>query len=266
MRPLDTLRVDSKSFYSPGPDVVEAILREPSRRGDPERANVVKVLCALHQLEAEAGAARGERFSASLTRLVPITGLSHPTVGAARRELERRGLVESYGEGVYALPIKRFYASIPEGDKRKSLRGRKKGKGERRGVRAIKSLAGGLTHTERILVTKEAFRILRAKYSPGKYGQLVRARLTRLLRDGFTREEALAVVTWARGKFDEGDRFSGFVDLMYLWSLTKFPGLLNAAQTPALASRGELSNIVDPDTRKAWHDDYDRRVKERGLD
>lgn len=238
------------------------------------KGSTVQVLFALYRLEQEAGVTRGERFPASLAQVRVATnsghdkpGLSYPTIGPARLELVRRGLILSYGEGIYALPLKKIAIPIPVGDSTKPFKGGARGsKKKEKRAGACKNLAGGLTHTERIVVVKGAFSTLRIKYDGGKYSQLCRAKLTRLLKDGHTADEALAVTRWAREKFDAGDRFPLLLDPMYLWSVTKFPPLLAAAQTPP-SPRGatDLSNIADPDTRREWREDYQRRLKEKGL-
>jgi hypothetical protein len=255
----DTTVVDSNFLAGPDDQLVASI----------KKGSTLKVLFAFYRLEREAEVARGERFSASLSQLAPSTNLSYPTISQARLELVRKNAIVSYGEGVYAVPLKKVATPLPLESKRLSSRvgPRERARSrEEKGVRAYKNLAGGLTHTERRTVVKDALRVLRVKDNGGKYGQLVRARLTRLLTDGHTVAEVMAVVSWARGKYDEGDRFQSLVDPMYLLSVSKFPALLAAAQTRPSPRSRELSNIDDPDTRKAWHEDYLRRVRERGLD
>lgn len=118
--------------------------------------------------------------------------------------------------------------------------------------------------TERRLCVREALRILRIK-DGGPFSQIVLGQLTKLVNNGGELDEALLVARWGRKKYDEGDSYYCNIDPMYLWATSRFPLLLAAAQT-VQAPKGSLSNIADADTRREWGEDYQRRVRERGLD
>ena len=119
------------------------------------------------------------------------------------------------------------------------------------------------SQTEKRLCVSQALRILRVR-DGGKFSQIILGQLTKLVESGASLAEALSVARWARETYDGGDRFRPLLDPMYLWSVMKFPVLLAALQTAPTPREG-LSNIDDPDTRREWHEDYLRRLREKGL-
>jgi hypothetical protein len=258
----DTIVVYDNLFSSPLDDILPGASLRDIKGSD------LKVLLAFHGLEAEAGVARGKRFSATLERLRIATNLSFPTLVAARGNLEKLGAIMCAGAGTYTICLKKVSPLIPIGDtsfsKRNAIKIEKKEKKNEKGGRACKkSSTDGMDHTERRLVVSKAFSILRVS-DTGKYAQLCMAKLTLLLKDGCTVKDALAVVQWARKRFDEGDSFPSLLNLLYLWSRNKFPALLAAATTAPFHGK-KFSVISDPGAERTWADDYQRRIKERGL-
>jgi hypothetical protein len=245
---------------------VDDILSELSLRDI--KGNDLKVLLAFYGLETEAGVQRGKRFSATLERIRVATNLSFPTIVSARGNLEKQGVIMCAGSGTYTLCLKKVARPYPleEGEvssvrERVILKERKKK--SFKGGRACNKVATGMTHTERRLVVKKALDTLRVA-DTGKYAQLCMAKLTLLLADGVTVDQALTVARWSREKFDGGDKFFSLLNLLYLWSRSRFPALLAAATTAPFHGK-KFSVISDPSAERAWADDYQRRVRERGL-
>lgn len=211
-------------------------------------------------------------FSASIAHLVHLTGLTHSTVVYARLELVAKHVVkESFPPGYYAFvqhPVAVSDASRGDLDTRTNYkRGSRKGRGGRAPARDVAEsdrAAARLEVEGRRSAVKRACAVLRIPET-GRYVQMGMRKLHGLARDGFTADDALLVARYCREEYDKGDRFKKRLNLLYIWSAGEFSPLLAAARTTPSHER-VLSNISDPDTRRAWHEDYLRRVKERGLD
>lgn len=234
--------------------------------------SAVKILVALERLSAGA-----ETFAASASAVEELTGLSHPTVVYARQELIEKKIVETaHPAGYYrilvgARPVKKVNTSIPEGNmcvapvvnnapvvsaRAKVRLGRKVP-----GVSGVKSFNGVSLESRREVVT-QACKIIGAAPT-GRFVQMAMRSLSGLLKDGFSPEDALDVVRFARAKYDGGDRFVKLLNLMYLWSVREFTGLLTAARTTPAG--GRKFSVLGDDEAHAFSEDYQRRVRERGL-
>ncbi len=254
--------------------------------------SAVKVYLALRGLTSGY-----QPFAASLTHIQRLTGLTHETVSNARKELIQLFLLkESFPPGYYAFipqPVGKSDHLLKESfssDYRASIP-RLVGKSDpfREGLSLIpkhkqnillpknkrkrKTLAKGVGKSAweeirlgieaRRLAVKKACAILGIPES-GRFVQAGMRKLYGLQQDGFTIDDALAVVQYCRAESLAGDRFKRRLNLIYIWSVREFSPLLSAARTPFTSRRG-CSDIADPEARREWHEDYQRRVKEKGL-
>ena len=251
----------SGNFSSPSRDV------SLTRGMDP---GAVKLLDAYHELEAQYGVERGEAFHATRMELQAVSGLAYPTITKWRRVLIGRGLIKPMTEDTYAIMGRISSPANPVRDSNAGLRvplgieklKKEMRKGKSRGKKSSPDQEGP-TQTEKRLCVMDALKVLRIP-SGATFTRLVLGQLTKLVNEGFKLEDALAVARFGRRKFDEGDRYQSNIDPMYLWAASKFPVMLAAARTEPF-HRKEFSVIADPDTRKDWNEDYQRRMKEKGL-
>jgi hypothetical protein len=88
--------------------------------------------------------------------------------------------------------------------------------------------------------------------------------LHRILTEGHTVEEAVSVVRWCRKEYEQGDRFKSLLDLGHVWSRWKFGVYLGAMKVP-VNSRKPYSIMTSGPEKDAWHDDYLRKLKARGI-
>lgn len=228
--------------------------------------NAIKIYLAMR------GLSDGEKpFSASQMLLCHLTDLNHNTVVTARAELVRLGLVrEAFPPGYYTLcktadqilvTSRGGYTNTEPSSVMLPAKVKRVRKSPARGDRKL--VEGAVSKEARRMAVKEACRVLRIPET-GRYVQMAMRKLYGLLLDGFTVEDAVFVAKYCRAEYDEGDRFKKRLNLLYIWSAGEFSPILTAARTTP-SHRKELSNIADPDTRREWSDDYQRRVKERGL-
>lgn len=225
-----------------------------------------KLLAAFYDLEQQYGAGRGQPFPATRRELQRVADMTFPTITKWCRVLVHRGLILCASESTYAVPVK----SVAPPKLLRSSSQIRRASGRKRGgmLKATKEARWGKafshspSYTERRLCVSAALKALRVR-DGGVFGKLVMGQLTKLLRDGNSLADALAVARWARQEYDERNRFLPLLDPMYLWSCSKFPRLLAASVTKPFQKK--FSVISDPVAEREWNEDYQRRIRERGL-
>ncbi len=90
------------------------------------------------------------------------------------------------------------------------------------------------------------------------YGKQCLRMLQKRLKECYTPEQLLQVCDYARAVWEQGQRFSGLKDLLYLWGV-RLPALLAAA-----AEGGDApSHLIHRkgDDMMQWHDDVAEMVR-----
>jgi hypothetical protein len=223
----------------------------------------------------------GKPVEVAYSELMGLTNQSFPTVLDCVKELIARGLVGQDPEKRYLVPTgiikfnklsensckNNFYNPVGVTNLHPRIMKRMKGKrGGGSGGRGDfkEDTVNGITFEERRAVTIQAASILGAPRGDLKYTSVAQAKLYRILKGGFTTADALEVVRYCRAEYDRGDRFKKLINLIYVWSATQFTALLTAARTTPAHGKA-YSTIDDPEARRKWSEDYQRRVRERGL-
>lgn len=240
----------------------------------------VKVYLACCYLRNKFGA--GETFAATSTALQELTGLSQPTVVQARHELIHVKLLrEAHPSGHYEVdlrPAQLFCGHLILGEESKGsdlkpqlphtatsklaplgITSPKRFKHRTAVVKGGK-VFGGLTIEDRRELVSKACVILGSPRT-GRYVQMAMKKLSGLLRDGFTADDAIEVARYARARYDGGDRFMPNLNLLYVWSAGHFTPLLTAARTTPFHEK--QFSVLDPEAAQRFEQDYQRRVRER---
>ena len=132
-------------------------------------------------------------------------------------------------------------------------------------------LQGGVAGPARILqVSPEEKRVAVQKAcrtlgvrDTGKFAQLAMAKLTLLLKDDVNLAEAQEVAEWARAKWDGGDRFVQLLNLLHIWSRSRFTAYLGAARSSPKAEGYRV--MPASGDRDAWDKGLRDKLRERGL-
>jgi|SRR3990167_4852638 len=177
----------------------------------------------------------------SLQRLADCTGLAPTVVGRGTSELSRLGLIAKDDDETYRL-LQSPTPWLPRANGASS-------NGHDLGRDSTADVIGLVVTGLRIVGPSSAT-------LTSRYGLAIRSAVSARVREGFTKNDLLAVLEWAKKKRAGGDRFAPLSNLLYLWGKL-LPAHLAAAaadeQAPdALTFRhGDARAQFDEDARVA---------------
>ena len=237
-------------------------------------------------LLAECGEAG--QHEASMEELVSATGMKEETIRVARRELEDLELVAiASGHGgrgsktIYKLPL-------PVGESLGKLL-LQKGTSERGGSSLFKdnSLKPGkrnetkkedkdsnkkrkekkkdeldtpiLSPPDELLLYEKACKILGAPFYPNSsFAHLAKKAMKARLREGFSTEDLIAACRYAAKEWDNGNRWSGLKNLIYIWS-KGFQPLLATKGEAGIKTRGKAPVFREGEDLEKYKEEIRRR-------
>ena len=141
-----------------------------------------------------------------------------------------------------------------------TLKGGHGGKSARRKIR--QQSASLLTPDEEVLLLKDASKILGVTVGIGgssDFGRRVRMAARSRIREGYTREHLLDACRYAAKNWSNGVRFSGFKNLMLVWSRYFEEILATKGEAGKRVGTGEVFG-----SKERWVSDTKRKLEERG--
>ncbi len=200
-------------------------------------------------------------FEVSMEELVSVTGMKEDTIRMARNELADRKLVafsSSYGGRGFKTKYKLLLrtggllgkllpqkggskgegSSLFEGSSFKASKSKEKKKEDSNKNTEQKKSRGldvpSLSPDEELFLYKEACQILEAPFYPNsRFAYLAKRSMRARIKEGFSKEDLISACRHAARQWENGNRWSGLKNLIYIWS---------RGFQPLLATKGEAGS------------------------